>query len=667
MGSMRIFTVFILFCATLASAPTSLRAQDGWNEARVLELVQSARAARARVIEDDSLRTYSADARGYVYFYLDRRDTDETTLVKTDQIALEVYWKAPDSTKQRIVGMRDEESLPTRIQYHLDHLTVVQDDYADVIRLGDGDEVSAVAHPMARGSEGVYDFRLADSISISLGGDRAPIRVYEVDVRPRDFTQPGFVGSVFLDRTSGAIVRMNFTFTSASYVDSYLDYIRISLDNSLWDGRYWLPYEQRVELRREVPYLDFPAGSVIRGRYEIRNYRFNEELGPFVFLGGRVSTVPAAQRESFAFEEGLFAQIDEDGLSPVPELAEIRAEAARMAGRHLLSGLGRWRPWVPNASWASRSNRAEGSAVGLGASYRLRDDVRVASALGYTFGRERPYGIFKVERSGGVGLALVGQWNALGEIGGRQTVSSTLNSVAVAFANRDYLDPYFSTGARLELRHTPGVMEWTGSVELREDRSGSPITLERLVRPITEGTVAEVRAGASTRAPLGPGASAELRTGRIDGRTYALAEASGRWKLESIEQGVALSASLGGGWGSTDAPLQTRALLGGRGTLLGYPYRAYAGDRWVLLHLEGSQEVAAPWLRLGVFGSAGSTWLRGTSVPEVWGVSQTGQARFSAGITAQTMWDLIRIDLGRGLNGGKWEAQLSLTRRFWWL
>ena len=77
--------------------------------------------------------------------------------------------------------------------------------------------------------------------------------------------------------------------------------------------------------------------------------------------------------------------------------------------------------------------------------------------------------------------------------------------------------------------------------------------------------------------------------------------------------------------------------------------------------------MSAPWLRLGVFGSVGSTWLRASSVPLEWSVTETGQARFSAGITAHGFWDLIRIDLGRGLNGGTWQAQLSLAHRFWHL
>ena len=97
---------------------------------------------------------------------------------------------------------------------------MVQDEFGDLIRIGDGDEVEAVIHPVAPGSESVYDFLLADSVTLNLPATRDTIRVYEVQVRPKNFDAPGFVGSVFLDRATKAIVRMSFTFTPASYVDS---------------------------------------------------------------------------------------------------------------------------------------------------------------------------------------------------------------------------------------------------------------------------------------------------------------------------------------------------------------------------------------------------------------------------------------------------------------
>src|SRR5690606_28865780 len=149
------------------------------------------------------------------YFYLDRTDSDERTLVKVDQIALEIFWAAPNLTKQRIIGLRDVSRLPNRMQYHLDHLTVVQDEFGDVIRMGDGDEVRDVPHPAAPGSGSVYAFRLVDSLSVHLAGTSEPIRVYELEVRPRRLDQPALIGSIFIDKASSAIVRMSFTFTPA--------------------------------------------------------------------------------------------------------------------------------------------------------------------------------------------------------------------------------------------------------------------------------------------------------------------------------------------------------------------------------------------------------------------------------------------------------------------
>ncbi len=320
-------TITSLITALLWSWAGDARAQSAWNGERALKLVQQARNLRQAAVIDSAFQAYQADARGYVYFFIDRADSDERTLVKTDQVALDVFWKAPGQTKQRLVGRRDAKALPTNITYHLDHLTVVQDDYGDLIRLGDGDEVEAVVHPVAPGSESIYDYRLADSLTVTIPSPVAEIRVYELEIRPKDPDAPSIIGSLFLERGTGAIVRMSFTFTPASYVDRSLDYIRISMDNSVWDGKYWLPYRQEVELRRELPIIEFLGGSVIRGRFEIRNYRFNPQLPETLFLGSTFISAPAAERRNFPFESGLYDQLSAEGLDPSPEIEAIRDQA----------------------------------------------------------------------------------------------------------------------------------------------------------------------------------------------------------------------------------------------------------------------------------------------------------------------------------------------------
>jgi len=159
-----------LVLTAIAGSPTGASSQSPtgtWNGSEVLELVRRARTLRNSTAVDPEFRSYTSDARGYVYFFVDRPDATENVLVKVDQIALDLYFVAPNTTRQRIVGRRDQQVLPTSIRYHLDHLTVVQDDFGDFIRLGDGDEVEAVAHPLGPLGEDVYDYQLYDSLRIS--------------------------------------------------------------------------------------------------------------------------------------------------------------------------------------------------------------------------------------------------------------------------------------------------------------------------------------------------------------------------------------------------------------------------------------------------------------------------------------------------------------------
>ncbi|MGD8729980.1 MAG: hypothetical protein PVF90_09770, partial [Gemmatimonadota bacterium] len=326
----------------LAATAPALTAQSipDWNGVRALSLVARARDARQSQVVDSAFQTYQANGRGYVYFFFDRPSDGERTLVKADQVALDLYWRAPNETKQEIVGQRDEKVLPTDIRYHIDHLTVVQDDFGDFIRMGDGDEVEAVLHPVGPASEQTYDFWLADSLTIRYAGGAEEVRVYEVRVRPKDFDAPGFVGTIYLDRATAAIVRMRFSFTPASYVDEYLDHIRVSLDNSLWMGRYWLPYRQEVEIRREIPMLDFMLGSVIQGRFDVRGYDFNVDIPDRMFVGGRVSALSPSRRAEFQFERGLFDDLEEQGIDTSPSLEAVETEVREIVQDQALSGMG---------------------------------------------------------------------------------------------------------------------------------------------------------------------------------------------------------------------------------------------------------------------------------------------------------------------------------------
>src|SRR5690242_19580586 len=206
----------------LLLAPASVRAQQ-WNDARSRELVERATARRVQQLADTGLRDYRAVAHGYVTFLAQVGEglAEPPKVVKADELVNEVYWLAPNLSKQRILGRRDTLLLPTDISYHRDHLGIVQNNFPAIIRLGEGDEVRDVPHPLSAQGLEAYDFAITDSLPLTLPG--RTITLLEVKVRPRDDRQPRIIGAVFIDRDAAQVVRMAFNFTRAAFLDPALE------------------------------------------------------------------------------------------------------------------------------------------------------------------------------------------------------------------------------------------------------------------------------------------------------------------------------------------------------------------------------------------------------------------------------------------------------------
>jgi hypothetical protein len=636
----------------------------------VLELVAQARIERHSLAVDPAFRSYVGEARGYVYFFIDRPDSDERTLLKADQVALEVFWWAPNRTGQHIVGRRDERLLPTNIRYHLDHLTVVQDDFGDFIRLGDGDEVEQVLHPLGPGAESVYDFLLADSLSIGYGEELEETRVYEVRVRPREYDRPGLIGSVFLDRGTSSIVRMNFTFTPASYVDPYLDYIRISIDNSLWDDKYWLPYRQEAELRREVPELDFMVGSIIRGRYEIGRYDFNAQVDSLAVLGPRVTALPQQQLEAFAFERGLFDDLDERGLASTPTMEAIRAQARQAFQGRYLSGLGPLRLYLGSASSVARYNRAEGSYLGAGVTARTHNDMRLRVSAGYAIGRgEASLSTTATGGSDPVIPTVELHWNQMRDLGLASTTSGLTNTLAAATGINDYLDPYFTRGIRLAFDSRdagrPSVaLRWERHESAEDVVSELPGEDLRTVRRIDEGILGAVEVGLPFGLPANGTGTLTATGARFETQTFATLVGNARWALQDRDQRWHTALHASAGLVTDEAPAQSLFLLGGRETLPGYGYRDFVGNRFWLVRADGTFPLRSPWVSLHIFGGIGASYLDARVVPSEWHARDSDGLRAAVGAGLALGWDVLRFDVGRGLRDGKWELIFSVMPRF---
>jgi hypothetical protein len=184
-------------CLALAVRPAG--AQE-WNDVRSRALVERATERRAQQLADTGLKDFKALAHGYVTFLAQVGEglSEPPKIVKADELMNEVYWLAPNLSKQRILGRRDTLLLPTDIAYHRDHLGIVQNNFPAIIRLGDGDEVIDVPHPLSTTGLSLYDFAITDSLAFQLPG--RTIQVLEVKVRPKNDRQPRIVGAQALRR-----------------------------------------------------------------------------------------------------------------------------------------------------------------------------------------------------------------------------------------------------------------------------------------------------------------------------------------------------------------------------------------------------------------------------------------------------------------------------------
>jgi len=669
--------------------PAQAREAGGWNEPRVLDLVERAREARRTLITDGGLQSYRALTEGHIYFFVDPEE-GERALIRLDQVAVELRWQAPDIVQQHLLGERSETRLPVReFRYYLDRLTLVQYGFGDEIQVGSGMDVAGVPHPFAPLPGGdparaPYDFRLADSLAIQLPGEPEPIRLYELEVRPRDPAAPGILGRVLVDRRSGNIVRMQFTFTPTSYVDRRTDRIEVELDYGLWEGRYWLPNLQRIEVRRELPELDIGIGTVIRAVLRTRDYELNVPFPEVLRLLPPVTQAPAEARRSYSFPEGLFDALDRDGLADAAldvDPREVRARAAELLRNQPPSGLSPFRLHLPRISSGLRFNRAEGLYLGMGGSVTPRGDLRIRMHGGFAFGARSPSAELRVEGTGDPSLTwtLGAAFRERADLGLDPGSDPILSSLSALVRGEDYLDPFYRSfaGGSLQWTRSPGHsvrFEWMAESHRSLEREVDAAPLDaarrfRPVRPVAEGGFGRMGISVSERMAWpwdGRGSlsgGAALLGGRAGTGVALSGSTEARWGPASGTRELSLTLR-GEGWLGESLP-QGHRLLGGRATLPGFPYRSFAGAHAVVGSLQATTDLKGALLRLrgGIHG--GWAGKLDPGVAEAWGVRETGGVRAGVTMGLGIGWDILRLEGARGLNGGEWQLLLSVDPRWW--
>jgi hypothetical protein len=457
----------IIAVVAFAAIPRTSVAQQ-WNDDRTLALVRQATERRARALADSGLVDYQATAHGYLTFLAQVGEgfREPPRVVKADELSLEVYWRAPNLSKQRIVGQRDTLLLPTDISYHRDHLGIVQNNFPSIIRLGDGDEVLDVPHPLSPNGLADYDFSVGDSLRIQIPGRTITVDV--VRVRPKDDTKPRIIGAVFVERESAQVVRMAFSFTRSALRDKALEDISVVLESSLVEGRFWLPSRQEIEIRRTGSWMDYPVRGIIRGRWEICCYQVNKGIPPTFFGGQEIVLGKPRDQLRQGFTGRILDSLPDDVRAVTDEdVKKVQEEARALVRQQALAREHRASVGARRLSDLVRFDRVEGLALGARVSRQLGHGLSATGGGRYGTDDRQAKGRVALgwQTASGSGIAVHAQddWR---DVGDEEEVSLVRNSLAAQEFGSDYTDPY-----RVRAVGITGTRALASGVVLRLDAS----------------------------------------------------------------------------------------------------------------------------------------------------------------------------------------------------
>lgn len=653
-------------------AAQSVTAQQ-WLPGTSIDLVRRAAAHRALRDADTALTSWSARAHGVVRFTtLSGEPPDQVERVlRADELRVDVYGEWPGRSKQVIVAWRDTSFLPNTLRYHRDHLGIVANDFGGTIRIGDGDEVRDVIHPLSDSGLVHYRFALGDTVFIASAA--ATVRVVAVSVRPADPAAPGVVGTLYLDLDRAALVRFLFTFTPASYRDATVEDITVTLENALQSGARWLPWRQTIAIRRGNPILELPWRTVIRGDWQIDEYHLGVAQPTARFAGAAIDGLrrPAAG----ATWDGPLIGLLQTLPASDAEIAQAQRDASKALGGRMLDGLPALRLFGTGAGDFFHIDRVQGVTPGFGARLGVGPGLVARARLGYGLSDHRLVGAVELVRPVAAGQVAFELSRSMEDVGDQPVVSSLGNSLTTLAGGRDHGDYTLVQRVGIRIGATiagtrfalTGTREGTTSVSA----AFTPLHGTSRANPALGAGVATVgRLSLARRSAADDGWTVALEGGSGDS-TWARAALQSQATVHLGRDALVFRAEAGAG--TRGLPGYRAFVLGGRGSLVGVADRALGGRRFARLEAAWAMPAAIPMPRLSsrlqvrlpsTLSLVAAAGVAGGPMPGLpWQAS--GRVEPMLGLRLDLWGPLLRLEGGLALRTGHAGFTLDLHPSWW--
>ncbi len=582
----------LAFTLPLLAAPLSAQK---WVSGLDLPIVKRASDQRIARAADTSIATWRATAHGILRLGEASLpgEAPNPVITRADELVVDVYGKLPDKTKQVIRSWRDTTFVPTFFdRYHRDHLGIVANDFGGSIRLGDGDEVRDLIHPLSVGGLTYYEFLPGDTTTVRR--PQGVTRVQMVEVRPKDPHSAGTIGTLAIDIDLEALVRFNFTFTAESYRDPSVRDITVSLESSLLFNKVWLPYRQSIVIRRNRA-----MNSMIRADWELSDYVLGGHEADSLFRVG-MDSLPSIDGQlsprSSRTGQPPIATAVADLPPPEEGVHDTHSTAAAIADGRKLDGARRGLSFPEEiTSTLFTINRVEGITLYPGASFPVGRTMTGTVRVGYGFSDHRLIGLARLEVPMGRLNWTLKHERSMQDVGDVRPVPSALASIYSLITGHDYFDWTLLDRTSLGLRFPLGKFQVTmdGGYERSTSVETKYIPNNQLFEnpPLGAGdaSVAHLTFGRSwsNRNEFG----IQLEAGQGDATwTRAAANLS---LYQSIGFGKVVL-MLSGGAGSEELPGYRNFVLGGSTTLPGIKFRSIGGRSMASANLGYEMRLQVP-------------------------------------------------------------------------
>lgn len=363
----------------------------------------------------DGLNSYLARIETEIALLLRQENAQERVVFMT-QIASDLYWDRDGMYDQHVIGQKSQQTTIGFSSYTFTPIAWVQPTlYGSRFRLrntsasrqggeggaeqgmiSDGADTMAIVHPLAPDRSNWYRYSGGDTV-VTMHLPERTIPIVLIRVRPRDDLEVAavlFDGEIGVDVSRGALVRVRGRFVRAGPGFSWPGTLGtavafMEIDQSERDGKYWLPYRQRIELQAAFP-LFSDSRVVIRYASRIADLEINAASTDTEILSHRDSLrIKGRRRLTYASNDSL-SRFNDWVWRPGELTEEMHSDDFKDVGpdRWRTTGRPRIEMSVPRFTDVLHYNRVEGFFVGQGARFQLRDVVpglELRATAGYAF------------------------------------------------------------------------------------------------------------------------------------------------------------------------------------------------------------------------------------------------------------------------------------------